>query len=512
MDQQMFCYQCEQTACGRGCTSIGVCGKKPECSAAQDLLLELTKKYAANPASKAQLLADALFTTVTNVNFDTDNIFKMCQLVAKEIPEKIPKDKNELLEYAKTFQRNGNDGQELTELIIYGLKGLAAYRHHAARLGLIDTNVDNFVRSALHKLNQQQSSLEELLTLAMETGKQNYRIMELLNEGHIARFGVPTPTQVRVTPVAGKAILISGHDLDDLEALLKLTQNKGINIYTHGEMLPAHGYPELKKYPHLIGNYGGAWQDQQREFENFPGAILMTTNCIQKPQESYSERIFTTGLVEYPGVKHLKNGDFAPLLDSALAAKGFTPEDAKDEKHITVGFGHHAVGSVAPAVVEAVKTGKIRHFFLVGGCDGIKSGRNYYTQLAEQIPNDCVILTLACGKYRFNKLEFGTINGIPRLLDVGQCNDAYSAIRIALMLAEAFNCGVNDLPLTIILSWYEQKAVAVLLTLLALGVKNIKLGPSLPAFVSPEMLNILSNQFGIAPISTPEADIAQALS
>ena len=351
--------------------------------------------------------------------------------------------------------------------------------------------------------------IASLVGLILECGSVNYLAMQLLNEHHIARFGKPEPTEVRVTPVAGRAILVSGHDLDDLEQLLIQTEGRGINVYTHGEMLPAHGYPGLKKYKHLVGNYGGAWQDQQKEFDLFPGAILMTTNCIQKPRPAYMDRIFTTGLVEYPGVRHVKNGEFGPVIEAALAQPGFPADEP--EKKILVGFGHDAVASVAETVVGAVKAGKIRHFFLIGGCDGAKPGRNYYTELAEKVPQDCVILTLACGKYRFNKLEFGDIGGIPRLLDVGQCNDAYSAVRIASMLAAAFHCSINDLPLTIILSWYEQKAVAVLLTLLSLGVKNIKLGPSLPAFVSPATLRLLVEKFNIGPVTAPDEDIAAAL-
>ena len=515
MEEKMFCFQCEQTACGTGCTRGGVCGKTPECAAYQDLLLELVKELATRPDASAELLADGLFTTVTNVNFDAGSVLKQCRRVAAAIPRELPENETELLEWAHSYaipfrqERFGVDIAGLQELILYGLKGMAAYRHHAARLGLRDAGVDDFLRRALAALGADLADREQLVKMALDTGKWNYRAMELLNEGHIRRFGAPEPVRVRITPVKGKAILVSGHDLDDLEALLEQTRGSGISVYTHGEMLPAHGYPKLHSYENLIGNYGGAWQDQQKEFDAFPGAILMTTNCIQRPRPGYAGRIFTTGLVEYPGVTHVRNGDFKPVIDAALAAPGFP--DTETEKFITVGFGHDAVGAAAGKVVEAVKSGRIRHFFLIGGCDGARPGRNYYTQLAEAVPDDCVILTLACGKYRFNKLEFGEIDGIPRLLDVGQCNDAYSAVRIASMLAEAFGCGVNDLPLSIILSWYEQKAVAVLLTLLALGVKNIKLGPSLPAFVTPAILDLLVKEFGIAPVSTPEADLAAAL-
>ncbi|MDD3155789.1 MAG: hydroxylamine reductase [Victivallaceae bacterium] len=511
---EMFCFQCEQTACGTGCTAKGVCGKTADCANMQDLLLELLKEAAVKKADPA-MLADGLFTTITNVNFDPEKVAAMVRRVAAAIHRQLPPDMAGLeklaAEYAYPPRRDklGVETASAQELLLYGLKGMAAYLHHARRLGRTDAGCDAFLARALAALHDPKTPMDQLIGLALECGTQNLRAMEILNEGHIARFGRPEPTAVRITPVAGKAILVSGHDLDDLEALLKQTEGTGINIYTHGEMLPAHGYPGLKKYKHLVGNYGGAWQDQVKEFDAFPGAILMTTNCIQKPRESYSGRIFTTGLVEFPGVVHVKNGDFGPVIAAAKHAPGF-PLTAP-EKTIMVGFGHDAVAAAAGAVVDAVKAGKIRHFFLIGGCDGAKSGRNYYTELAEKVPADCVILTLACGKFRFNKLEFGDIGGIPRLLDVGQCNDAYSAVRIAQLLAGAFHCGVNDLPLSIILSWYEQKAVAVLLTLLSLGIRNIKLGPSLPAFVSPGMLGLLVEKFNIAPISTPEEDLAAVL-
>ena len=511
---EMFCFQCEQTACGTGCTAKGVCGKTADCANMQDLLLELLKEAAVKKVDPA-MLADGLFTTITNVNFDPEKVAAVVRRVAAAIHRQVPQDMAGLeklaAEYAYPLRREklGTEVASAQELLLYGLKGMAAYLHHARRLGRTDAGCDVFLAEALAALHDPQTPLSGLIGLALECGKQNLRAMEILNEGHIARFGRPEPTAVRITPVSGKAILVSGHDLDDLEALLKQTEGTGINIYTHGEMLPAHGYSGLKKYKHLIGNYGGAWQDQVKEFDAFPGAILMTTNCIQKPRESYSGRIFTTGLVEFPGVVHVKNGDFGPVIAAAKHAPGF-PLTAP-EKTILVGFGHDAVAAAAGAVVEAVKAGKIRHFFLIGGCDGAKPGRNYYTELAEKVPADCVILTLACGKFRFNKLEFGDIGGIPRLLDVGQCNDAYSAVRIAQLLAGAFHCGVNDLPLSIILSWYEQKAVAVLLTLLSLGIRNIKLGPSLPAFVSPGMLGLLVEKFNIAPISTPEEDLAAVL-
>ncbi len=395
-------------------------------------------------------------------------------------------------------------------MLLYGLKGAAAYLDHAQILGYEDDSTYAFIHEALSYLSEDSASdVNRLLSLCLECGKMNYRAMELLNEAHVATYGAPSPADVRIDPVQGKCIVVSGHDLKDLEELLKQTEGTGINVYTHGEMLPAHGYPGLRKYSHLVGNYGGAWQDQQKEFAAFPGAILMTTNCIQKPTEAYKHRIFTSGLVQWPGVTHISNRDFSPVIKATQEAEGFT-EDGPG-KTIKVGFGHHAVLSVADKVVELVKKGKIRHFFLVGGCDGARPGRNYYTELAEKIPNDCIILTLACGKYRFNKMDFGEIEGIPRLLDVGQCNDAYSAIRIAAALSEAFQVDINDLPLSLILSWFEQKAVAILLTLLHLGVRNIRLGPTLPAFTTPSILEILGREYGIKPITTPEEDLKAIL-
>jgi hydroxylamine reductase len=361
----------------------------------------------------------------------------------------------------------------------------------------------------LDYLTREQQSVDELLKRCLQAGELNLRAMALLDAAHTATFGHPQPTSVRVEPVKGKALLVSGHDLRDLKDVLEQTKDKGVNVYTHGEMLPAHGYPKLKAYKHLVGNYGGAWQDQAREFREFPGAILMTTNCIQQPLETYKHRIFTTGLVAWPGVRHIADRNFAPLIEAALAEEGFSA-DGPDQR-ITVGFGHQAVLNVAGQVIEAVKSGKIRRFFLIGGCDGAKSGRNYYTDLARAVPQDCVILTLACGKYRFNKLDFGAIDGIPRLLDVGQCNDAYSAIQIASALAGAFKCGVNELPLSLVLSWYEQKAVAILLTLLHLGIRNMRIGPSLPAFITPNVLKVLVDKFQLRPIQTPQQDLAEML-
>ncbi len=546
----MFCYQCEQTNKGTGCTTMGVCGKDATTAALQDLLVHVAKgismyahrarKLGATDREINVLTIEALFTTVTNVNFDPTRIQQLIQR-AVEIREKAKKlyeeacrkagqtpepltgpatwtpakDLPSLIQQAepvgieKETQIAGADIAGLKELLTYGLKGMAAYADHAQILGQEDEKVYAFTHEALDFLTQEKPDINDLVGMNMKCGEVNLRTMELLDKGNTGTYGDPVPTPVRITPKKGKAILISGHDLKDLEELLKQTEGKGVNIYTHGEMLPAHGYPKLKNYGHLVGNYGGAWQDQRKEFDEFPGAILMTTNCIQKPKDSYKARIFTSGLVAWPDVVHIGDRDFTPVIEAALAAEGF-PKDGED-KEILVGFGHSAVMSVADKVIEAVKSGAIRHFFLIGGCDGAKSGRNYYTDFAQKVPDDCVILTLACGKYRFNKLDFGTIGGIPRLLDVGQCNDAYSAIQIAVALAGAFNTDVNSLPLSLILSWYEQKAVCILLTLLHLGIKNMRLGPSLPAFVTPPVLQVLVDKFNIQPISTPEADLRAIL-
>jgi len=402
----------------------------------------------------------------------------------------------------------------LQELVTYGLKGMAAYVDHAHILGVEDDGVYAFVHEAMDFLAGNPSDVDALVGMALRVGEVNLKAMEMLDAANTGTYGHPEPTEVRVTPVKGNCIVVSGHDLKDLKMLLEQTEGKGINVYTHGEMLPCLAYPELKKHKHLVGNYGGAWQDQRQEFDAFPGAILMTTNCIQKPKDSYAGRIFTTGLVAWPNVTHIPadvdgNKDFTPVIEAALAAPGFK-EDA-EEKTITIGFARNTVMSVAGTVIDAVKAGQIRHFFLIGGCDGAKPGRNYYTELAQQVPDDCVILTLACGKYRFNKLPFGDIGGIPRLLDCGQCNDAYSAIQIAVALAKAFDCGVNELPLSLVLSWYEQKAVCILLTLLHLGIQDMRIGPSLPAFVGPNVLKVLVDKFNLTPIKTPEEDLAAML-
>jgi len=547
----MFCFQCEQTAKGTGCTKVGVCGKDDATAALQDLLVHAAKGISRVAHRAAQLGASdrevdrfvikALFATVTNVDFDpqrlqqhlqeasvllqkAQSLYESACADAGQTPEPlgIPAtclpaadldalvDQGRRVGIADRRTALGEDVAGLQELILYGLKGAAAYADHAQIFGQEDPEVYATFHEALDFLTKENPTTDELVGWAMKAGELNFKVMELLDAGNTGHYGHPEPTQVRVTPIKGKAILVSGHDLKDLEELLKQTEGKGVNVYTHGEMLPCLAYPELKKYKHLVGNYGGAWQDQRKEFDAFPGAILMTTNCIQKPKEDYQGRIFTAGLVAWPGVSHIgPDRDFTPVIEAALAAPGFA-EDAP-EKTITIGFGRNAVLGVADKVIEAVKGGAIRHFFLVGGCDGAKPGRNYYTDFAQRVPDDCVILTLACGKYRFNKLEFGEIGGIPRLLDIGQCNDAYSAIQIALALAKAFDCGVNDLPLSMILSWFEQKAVAILLTLLHLGVKNIRLGPSLPAFVTPVVLQVLVENFNIAPISTPEEDLKAIL-
>lgn len=546
----MFCYQCEQTSKGSGCEKRGVCGKDPQVAALQDLLV-FAAKGISQYANKARQLGakdrevdlfvvEALFSTMTNVSFDPARFEDMLQKAANirskakalydegcakagKTPEKIEGPAqwtpagtlDGLLEQAsntgiaKARAALGDDLAGLQELLTYGLKGTAAYTDHAALLGKEDDKVYAFIHEAMDYLTQPAPTVDRLFALSLKCGEINLAVMEMLDSVHTGAYGNPAPTSVRITPVKGKAILISGHDLRDLEALLKQTEGKGINVYTHGEMLPAHGYPNLKKYSHLVGNYGGAWQDQAKEFDAFPGAILMTTNCIQAPRESYKARIFTSGLVSWPGVAHIQDGDFSPVIDVALAAPGFAADES--EKSILVGFGHNAILGVADKVIDAVKGGQLRHFFLIGGCDGAKSGRNYYTEFAEAVPKDCAILTLACGKYRFNKLDFGDIGGIPRLLDCGQCNDAYSAIKVAGALAQAFGCGVNELPLSLILSWYEQKACAILLTLLHLGIKDIRLGPSLPAFVSPNVLNVLVEKFNIKPITTVEADLKAAL-
>ena len=545
----MFCYQCEQTV-QSGCTVVGNCGKDADTAALQDALLHVAAGTSAYAHRARQLgvrdaaidaaVVEALFTTVTNVSFDPERLAVQIRHLAGQrdraqalyegacaaqgvVPERLHGaavfepaatlealvHQGEALSITGRFAALGKDVTGLQELLTYGVKGAAAYADHARALGVEDEQVYAFFHEALAYLSKPDPTIDELFGLAMKCGQVNLRTMEILDAANTGAYGHPVPTSVRVTPVKGKAILVSGHDLKDLALLLEQTAGTGIQVYTHGEMLPAHGYPGLKKHPHLAGNYGGAWQDQREEFDAFPGAILMTTNCIQQPRDSYKARIFTSGLVAWPGVRHIADGNFRPVIDAALAMDGFLAD--RHEQRITVGFGRQAVLNVADQVIAAVKSGALKQFFLIGGCDGAKTGRNYFTDLAEAVPDDCAILTLACGKFRFNKLEFGAINGIPRLLDVGQCNDAYSAIQIAVALANAFGTDVNGLPLSLVLSWYEQKAVAVLLTLLSLGIKNIRLGPTLPAFVTPAVLGVLVEKFGIMKTTTPDADLAAML-
>jgi hydroxylamine reductase len=537
----MFCYQCEQAAKGTGCTVIGVCGKQPEVAALQDLLVYTLKgiafwadKARANGVKDQEIdrfMIDGLFTTVTNVDFDAAAVSKFvaegirlrtkAKQLAGPYSGTVPAAAQDwslpasIAEQVKLGELHGvkdytvdEDVHSVREIITYGMKGYAAYADHARILGQEADEIYAFTHKALAAQLDDSLGLMDYVGLAMETGRINYVTMELLNQAHVAAYGHPVPTKVQLGTKAGKAILVSGHDLKFLEELLKQTEGTGINIYTHGEMLPAHGYPGLKKFAHLAGNFGGAWQDQHQEFQDFPGAIIFNTNCIQRPADNYKDRLFTWGLVQWPDVKHIDGWDFSAVIEKAQECAGFVDNPGQE---IMVGFGHNAILGVADKVIDGVKAGAIKHFFLVGGCDGAKPGRNYYTEFAEQAPKDTVILTLACGKFRFNKMELGDIDGIPRLLDVGQCNDAYSAIQVAVALAGAFNCGVNDLPLTMVLSWYEQKAVAILLTLLHLGIKNIKLGPSLPAFVTPNVLAFLVQNFNIQPVTTAEQDLKQIL-
>jgi hydroxylamine reductase len=541
----MFCYQCEQTAKGEGCTKIGVCGKKPDVAELQDLLMYAVKglsqiaaegrKVGVRDQAIDHFTCEAIFSTLTNVDFDSDRFVELinqCVAHRDELKQKVaaaggwtdfsegpaafvpPKSKEEMVAQGETVGVEAETGLDpdilsLKETLTYGLKGVAAYADHAAILGQTDEKVFDFVHEGMAATLNTGKSVDDMLGLVLKCGEINLRTMELLDAANTGTYGHPVPTQVPLGAKKGKAILVSGHDLKDMEEILKQTEGKGINVYTHGEMLPCHGYPELKKYPHFYGHYGTAWQNQKKEFAEFPGAIVMTTNCIQKPQEVYQDNIFTTGLVGWPGVTHLANKDFTPAIERALELPGF-PEDT-DKGTVTVGFARNAVLGVADKVVEAVKNKDIRHFFLVAGCDGAKPGRNYYTEFVEKVPEDCVVLTLACGKFRFFDKDLGDIGGIPRLLDVGQCNDAYSAVQIASALADAFGVGVNDLPLSMVLSWYEQKAVAILLTLLYLGIRDIRLGPSLPAFVSENVLNVLVDKFNIMPISSPDEDLQAIL-
>ncbi len=538
--KNMFCYQCEQTAKGEACTVSGVCGKSPDVSALQDLLvyalrglalyaLEGIKKGIKVPGQDI-FTCQALFATLTNVNFDPDRFPAQIKKAVELRDQLKAKTGAELKDAAAAFVPAADlsglieqgaavglksdpsvpaDLLSLQHIVLFGIKGVAAYADHAQILGQEDEKVYNFLYEALAAPFNASLGADEWVALALKTGEINLRVMELLDAANTGTYGHPVPTKVPLGAKKGKAILVSGHDLKDLAELLKQTEGKGINVYTHGEMLPCHGYPELKKYSHFYGHYGTAWQNQVKEFSAFPGPILMTTNCIQRPAESYTGNIFTTGLVGWPGVAHITGRDYAPLIKKALEMPGFTADT--EGKSVMVGFARNAVMDVAGTVIDAVKSKAIKHFFLVAGCDGAKPGRNYYTEFVEKVPKDCVVLTLACGKFRFFDKDLGDIGGIPRLLDIGQCNDAYSAVQIAVALAGAFNCGVNDLPLSMVLSWYEQKAVSILLTLLHLGIKDIRLGPSLPAFITPGILDVLVKNFDIKPISNPDADLKAIL-
>jgi len=516
--KDMFCFQCEQTAKGTGCEVKGVCGKTAPVAGLQDKLVgaciglsKAVKKTAATPATDA-CIKKALFTTVTNVSFDDESLKVMVDCVDKMKADLDPTAED--YDMAKLWDDN-EDIRSLKTLILLGVKGVAAYAHHAAILGYNDPEVDAFFYEALAAVGS-DLGMDVLLPLVLKTGEINLKCMALLDKANTETYGTPVPTEVPLTIEKGPFIIITGHDLHDLKLLLEQTEGKGINIYTHGEMLPAHAYPELKKHTHLKGNFGTAWQNQQKEFAAVPAPVLFTTNCIMPVKESYSDRIFTTDVVQYPDMIHVgKEKDFAPVIKKALELGGY-PEDKEmtginGGKTLLTGFGHGTVLGVADKVIAAVKAGDIKHFFLVGGCDGAKTGRNYYTEFVEKTPADTIVLTLACGKYRFNDLDLGTIGGLPRLMDMGQCNDAYSAIQVAVALAGAFDCDVNELPLSMVLSWYEQKAVCILLTLLHLGIKNILLGPSLPAFISPNVLNVLVENYNIGPITTPEADMAKLL-
>ena len=558
---EMFCYQCEQTANGKGCTRQGVCGKTPEIANLQDLLIFQLKgiscygKILLDQGEKLDkgvisFIENCLFTTLTNVNFDSEvhvKLLKETQKIKDELRQQIggvateniymsyrlPQEKSEMLRTAEVAgimydQDLDEDIRSLRQLIIYGLKGISAYGHQAREIGYFSDAVDDFYVEALAAVTDDNLPVEELIRFSMKAGEMALAVMKTLDEANTQTYGNPTPHAVSTTLKAGPFIIVSGHDFHDLEMLLQQSAGTGVNIYTHGEMLPGHGYEGLKKYPHLIGNFGGAWQDQQKQFDNLPGCILMTTNCLMRPRESYRDRIYSTNVVGWEGVKYIgkkESGekDFSELIHQALELGGYSedrdvkPTEPSDcpscqlASELLTGFAHEATLSHAGEIVQAVKDGKIRHFFLIGGCDGARPGRNYYTEFAELVPEDCVILTLACGKYRFNKINFGTVAGLPRLLDVGQCNDAYSAVRIATALADAFDTDVNSLPLSLILSWYEQKAVAVLLALLSLGIKNIYLGPILPAFLSPNVVQYLVDTFQLHLISNAEDDIKTCL-
>jgi hydroxylamine reductase len=537
-ENQMFCYQCEQTAKGTGCTVAGVCGKTAEVSALQDLLIYVLRRLS-QLSSEAKVeeirnekldvfTAEALFSTLTNVNFDleaikayiTEAVQYYAELHTRLHAKKgvvtstfnftMQKTITELVTQGKQYGINTNptvnvDLHSLQWLLTYGLKGVAAYTYHAALFGKTDARVFDFIHEGLAAPLDESLGINDFVNLVFKCGEINMRAMELLDAGNTETYGHPVPTKVPLGHKKGKAILVSGHDLIDLEAILVQSEGKGINVYSHGEMLPTHAYPGLKKYPHFYGHYGSAWFNQQREFAAFPGAILMTTNCIQRPVESYKGNIFTSGPVGYPGIPHIADRDFSAVIKKAQELPGFIGD--QEGKTVLVGFGRNAVSSVADEVIASVKSGHIKRILLVGGCDGAKAGRSYYPELVEKAPQNTIILTLACGKFRFFDKELGSIDDIPRLLDIGQCNDAYSAVKIAQALADAFGVGINDLPLSIVLSWYEQKAVAILLSLLYLGIKDIRIGPSLPAFITPNILKVLVDKFNIMPIKTANEDL-----
>lgn len=532
MENKMFCYQCEQTAGCTGCTgNAGVCGKSANTARLQDeltgALIGLARAAGGNELlvteEMNQLVLEGLFTTVTNVSFNDETLKILINKIENAKKKLVPNcftcsgscGRNDNFDM-NTLWTTDEDVRSLKSLILFGIRGMAAYAYHASVLGYTDETISKFFYKALFAIGMKDWGMDELLPIVLEVGEVNLRCMELLDRANTTTYGTPVPTTVPLTIEKGPFIIITGHDLKNLHLLLEQTKDKGVNVYTHGEMLPAHAYPEFKKYSHLKGNFGTAWQNQQKEFDNIPGAILYTTNCLMPVKPSYADRVFTTEVVSYPEMVHIgEEKDFTPVIEKALALGGYTKDQhmtgMNGGKQVTTGFSHGTVLSVADQVIEAVKNGDIKHFFLVGGCDGARVGRNYYTEFVKQSPADSIILTLACGKYRFNDLDLGTIGGLPRIMDMGQCNDAYSAIKVAIALAEAFECDVNELPLSMVLSWYEQKAVCILLTLLYLGIKNIHLGPTLPAFISPNVLNFLVENYGISPISTPEEDLKKLL-
>lgn len=529
MNNQMFCFQCEQTAGCSGCAGkMGVCGKTADVADLQDqligALIGLARAVNSRRATAAahQVMIEGLFTTLTNVNFNEETVRQQIEAVRREketlvraySAQGVPCDHTEEYELSGLWTAN-EDIRSLKSLILFGLKGMAAYAYHAWVLGYTDEDVNRFFYEGLCAVGEDWG-MDELLPVVMKVGEVNFKCMELLDRANTETYGHPTPTTVPLHVEQGPFIVVTGHDLRDLRILLEQTEGKGINIYTHGEMLPAHAYPELKKYAHLKGHFGTAWQNQQREFADLPAPILFTTNCLMPPKESYADRVFTTSVVSFPDMKHIaEDKDFTPLIQKALALGGFDTDRVftgiNGGTEVTTGFGHHAVLSVADTVIQAVKAGELKHIFLVGGCDGARAGRNYYTEFVKQTPSDTAVLTLACGKFRFNDMDLGSIGGLPRIMDMGQCNDAYSAIKVAVSLAEAFGCGVNELPLTLVLSWYEQKAVCILLTLLYLGIKNIYLGPTLPAFLSQNVLDFLVQNYEIHPTTSPQQDLAAIL-